>query len=236
MSGTAYESSPDAIDGDGGPTADGSDEGRYRAVAGTAIAAAILAALSPLAFFDWWLVVVPVLGVVLGILGLRTIRQRPAEFTGTRLACAALLFSAACLGGGLAFLSITYARELPEGFERLDYGMLQPLPGDPPHAIPESALQMDGRNVLLKGYMYPGKQQRGITQFLLVRDQGDCCFGGNPKITDRVLVQLRDPARPEGIDFTQRLTKIAGRFAVRPAGTDAVEGGVLYHLEDAFAR
>ena len=46
--------------------ADGQDaEGRYRAVAGTAIAAAVAAALSPLAFFDWSLVVVPILGVVL---------------------------------------------------------------------------------------------------------------------------------------------------------------------------
>jgi hypothetical protein len=236
MSGTTYESSPGALDGDAVQAADGTDAAAYRAVAGTAIAAAILAALSPLAFLDWWLVAVPLLGIVFGILGLRTIRQRPDEFTGTRLACGAVLVSAACLGGGLAFLSMVYARELPEGFVRLDYAMLQPLPGDPPLAIPDSAVAMDGRNVLLKGYMYPGKQQRGIVQFLLVRDQGDCCFGGNPKITDRVLVQLRDPARPQGIDFSQRLTKIAGRFVIRPAGTDAVEGGVLYHLEDAVAR
>ncbi len=236
MNGVTYESSPDAVDGDAAAAAGGTVEGAYRAVAGTAIAAAILAVLSPLAFFDWVFLAVPLLGVLLGILALRTIRQRPDEFTGTRLACGAILLSAACLGGGLASLSIAYARELPEGFVRLDYGMLQPLPGDPPTAIPDTALAMDGRNVLLKGYMYPGKKQRGIVQFLLVRDQGDCCFGGNPKVTDRVLVQLRDPAHPEGVDFTQRLTKIAGRFAVRPAGTDAVEGGVLYHLEDAFAR
>jgi hypothetical protein len=48
-----------------------------------------------------------------------------------------------------------------------------------------------------------------------------------------VLVQLRDP---KGISFSPRLTKIAGRFAVRPAGTTALDGGVLYHLEDAVAR
>jgi len=233
MAGGMFDSSATGLD-DVAVEADG--EGRYRAVAGTAIAAAIVAALSPLAFFDWWLIVVPVIGIVLGILGLRAIRQRPDEFVGVPLACAALLVSAACLGGGLVTLSITYARELPEGFVRLDYGMLQPLPGDPPDAIPDSARAMDGRNVLLKGYMYPGKQQRGIVQFLLVRDQGDCCFGGNPKITDRVLVQMNDPARPQGIDFSQRVTKIAGRFTIRPTGTAVLDGGVLYHLEDAVAR
>ena len=90
-----------------------------------------------------------------------------------------------------------------------------------------------GRDVLLKGYIYPGKQQHGLVQFLLVRDQGDCCFGGNPKITDRVLVQLADPA---GIDFTPKLTKVAGRFRVQPAGAADLQGGVLYHLDAARVR
>jgi hypothetical protein len=219
---------------DGGNSPDG--EGRYRAVAGTAIAAAVVAVLSPLAFFDWWLAVVPMLGLVLGAMAYRTISQRPDEFIGRPLAIGAMVLSAVSLVAGLVTLSRAYVAELPEGYERLNYGMLQPLPGDPPDAVPDTARSMDGRNVLLKGYMYPGKQQTGIVQFLLVRDQGDCCFGGNPKITDRVLVQLKDPDRPRGIDFSSRLTKIAGRFVIRPMGAPGLDGGVLYHLEDAFAR
>ena len=206
---------------------------RYRAIAGTAIAAAVLAVLSPLAFLDWWLAVVPVLGFVLAIVARRDIRARPTELVGMPLAIGAAAFSACMLGGGLAYQSAVYAAELPPGFERLTYATLQPLEGDPPTAVPDAARALDGRNVLLKGYMYPGKQQQGIVQFLLVRDQGDCCFGGNPKITDRVLVQLRDT---RGVDFSPRLRKIAGRFAIRPTGTAALDGGVLYHLEDAVVR
>lgn len=206
---------------------------RYRALGGATIAATVLALVSPLAFLDWWLLVVPVLGMVLGVVALRDIAARPEDLTGRPLSLAAIGLSAACFVGGFVCLSMIYAAELPTGFARLSYGLLQPLDGDPPDAVPDSARVLDGRNVLLKGYMYPGKQQQGITQFLLVRDQGDCCFGGNPKITDRVLVQIRDP---QGIPFTPRLTKIAGRFAVRPAGTAALDGGVLYHLEDAVAR
>ena len=209
---------------------------RYRAVAGAAIAAGVAAALSPLAFVDWWLVVVPILGMVLGSLAIRTIVQRPDEFIGMPLAIGAIVVSMLSLVGGLVSLSMAYVAELPPGYERLSYAMLQPLEGDPQGAVPDTALALDGRMVLLKGYMYPGKQQRDIVQFLLVRDQGDCCFGGNPKITDRVLVQLRDPSHPKGIDFTARLTKIAGRFSIRPAGTTALDGGVIYHLEDACAR
>jgi hypothetical protein len=206
---------------------------RYRALSGTTIAALVLALLSPLAFLDWWLLVVPLLALVLGVVALRDIAARPDELAGRPLAIGAIVLAAVALAGGFTYLSWVYAAELPEGFERLSYAAIQPLEGDPPTAVPDAARVLDGRNVLLKGYMYPGKQQQGITQFLLVRDQGDCCFGGNPKITERVLVQLRDS---KGIPFSPRLTKIAGRFAVRPAGTAALDGGVLYHLEDAVAR
>ena len=210
---------------------EGADE--YRALAGVAIAAAALALLSPLAFIDWWLAVVPILGMVLGSVALRDIARRPTTLTGRPLAIAAMLISAVALGGGLCRLALVYAAELPAGFERLSYAELQPLPGDPADAVPETARAADGRDVLLKGYMYPGKQTQGIRQFLLVRDQGDCCFGGNPKITDRVLVQL---AETGGVEFTPRMVKIAGRFHVRPAGAPEIGGGVLYHIEDARRR
>jgi hypothetical protein len=214
-----------------GPTGETADE--YRALSGVAIAAATLALLSPLAFVDWWLAVVPVLGMVLGSVAVRDIARRPTALTGRPLAIAAMLVSAVALAGGLWRLSLVYAAELPVGFARLSYAELQPLPGDPPAAVPDTARAADGRDVLLKGYMYPGKQTEGIRQFLLVRDQGDCCFGGNPKITDRVLVTLAEPAV---VEFTPRLVKIAGRFHVRPAGAPEIGGGVLYHLEGARLR
>jgi len=51
-----------------------------------------------------------------------------------------------------------------------------------------------------------------------------------------VLVQLKDPGHPKGVELSSRLTKIAGRFVIRPMGAPGMEGGVLYHLEDAFVR
>ena len=205
----------------------------YRALSGAAIAAGAVALVSPLVFFGWWLATVPVIGVVLAVIALRDIARRPTELTGKPLALAALVVAATSLVAGLTSLASEYAAELPEGFERLSYAMLQPAEGDLPTTVPDSARALEGRDVLLKGYIYPGKQQHGLVQFLLVRDQGDCCFGGNPKITDRVLVQL---AEPTGIDFTPRLTKVAGRFRVQPTGTADLTGGVLYHLDNACVR
>jgi hypothetical protein len=206
---------------------------RYRAISGTAIAAAAVTLLSPLVLLGWSFAAVPAVGLALAAVALGDIARRPGAVTGRGLALAAFAGSGLSLVGGLAYLATVYAAELPEGFARLNYAMLQPLPGDPATAVPDSARQMNGHDVLLKGYMYPGSRQRGITEFLLCRDQGDCCFGGTPKITDRVLVRLTDPA---GIDFTQRLVKIAGRFRIEPAGTADVGGGVLYHLDRAFPR
>jgi hypothetical protein len=205
----------------------------YRAISGTAIAAAAVAVLSPLVLLGWSFAAVPALGMVLAGAALFDVARRPGAVTGGGLALAALAGSTVSLAGGLAYLATVYAAELPEGYARLNYAMLQPLPGDPATAVPDSARAMTGRDVLLKGYMYPGSQQRGITEFLLCRDQGDCCFGGTPKITDRVLVRLSDP---KGIDFTQRLVKIAGQFRIEPAGTAELGGGVLYHLDQAFPR
>jgi hypothetical protein len=206
----------------------------YRAVCGAAIAALAVAAFAPLAFVDWWLAAVPTLGLVLAALALRDIARRPLELAGRPLALVALGVCVISLGGGLTWRSIVYARELPPGFERLSYATLQPGEGDPAGAVPEEARSFSGHDVLLKGYMYPGKQQAGIVQFLLVRDQGDCCFGGNPKITDRVLVNL---AATQGIAFTPRLVKIAGRFRVEPVGfTVDADGGVLYHIDGAQVR
>jgi len=230
MAAGLFDAPPAAI----GRVDEPASEATYRALSGTAIAAGALAVLSPLAFASWWLLIVPAVGVVLGLAAWRDIVRRPEALTGIRLAVGATLVAAACLAGGVGFLSWVYATELPEGFERIHYGMLQPPEAAPAAFIPESARMIDGRDVLLKGYMYPGKQQHGIRQFLLVRDQGDCCFGGNPKITDRVLVHLADE---KGIGFSPRQKKIAGRFVVRPtAGRDGIEGGVLYHLENAFTR
>jgi len=224
---------PAGDDTDDAPASDGVGLDRYRALGGVTIAAAVLALLSPLAFVDWWLLVVPVLAVVLGFVGWRDIVARPDVLAGKPLAVGAILVGMSLFASGLWYQATVYARELPPGFERLNYAALQPGEGEPANMIPESAVKMNGRDVLLKGYMYPGKQQRGIRQFLLVRDQGDCCFGGNPKITDRVLVQIDDK---RGIDFSSRMRKIAGRFSIRPAGTAEVEGGVFYHLENAVVR
>ncbi|MFM7206080.1 MAG: hypothetical protein ACKO4T_05335 [Planctomycetaceae bacterium] len=229
--GTGLFDSPSGSSHRSDRSADETDD--YRSVSGTAIAAAAVAAASPVAFLGWSLAAVPLLAAVLAVVALRDIARRSPHVTGRLMAIAALVAASLILAGSVASHAYEYATELPAGFARLSYADLQPAEGESPTSVPTSAQVVDGREVLLKGYIYPGKQQHGLVQFLLVRDQGDCCFGGNPKITDRVLVHLADPA---GTDFTPNLTKVAGRFRVQPAGTSDVQGGVFYHLDQARIR
>ena len=143
---------------------------------------------------------------------------------------AALLFGST----GMARQYYEYATEVPEGYARISYAELQPPEGERTDMVPSDAMALDGKKVFIKGYVYPGQKMQGITQFLLVRDQGTCCFGGNPKITDRIQVALGDP---HGFAFSNGVFKVAGTFHVTPPSRAVDAGGaVFYHLDEAMLR
>jgi hypothetical protein len=225
----------ESLPSDGDNVADDYDPADdYRALSTPAVASLALGILSALALLDWALVLIPIAALALGLLALRQINRRRDEYTGRKLAVAgsglALVFGIA----GISWLSYTYATEVPAGFNRISYADLQPYQGDPPDRPPNEAQSLDGKEVFIKGYVYPGERQDGITRFLLVRDQGECCFGGNPKVTDRILVSLNNP---KGFRFSNKLFKVAGVFHVMPpARAIDAKGAVLYRLDDATLR
>jgi hypothetical protein len=204
----------------------------YRALSTAAVASLVLGVLSILSLLDWWLALIPMAGVILGIVALRKIRKQPEEYTGRGAAIAGIALGVLFCVGGFGRLSYIHATEVPTGYERVDYSSLQPQPADPPNSIPPEAKALDGKKVFIKGYVYPGMRKDGITQFLLVRDQGTCCFGGNPKITDRIQVALSDP---KGFSFSGSLFKVAGTFRITES-SQAVDakGIVFYHLDEAI--
>ena len=161
----------------------------YRALSTPAVAALVLGLLSAFALFDWWLGLIPLAGLIMGVVALRKIRQQSDELTGRGLAIVGIILSAGFWLGGAGWLGYIQATECPPDCKPIDYSILQPLPDEPPDRVPPDAKELDGQKVFIKGYVYPGSKQNGITQFLLVRDQGTCCFGGNPKLTDRILVR-----------------------------------------------
>jgi hypothetical protein len=205
----------------------------YRALSSTAVASLVAGLLSVLCFFGWPLAVIPLLGFLLGIRALWRIRRYPDELTGTRLAMAGIVLSVLFFAGGWGWLSYVYMTEVPDGYERISFSQLQPAAEVPNQLFPPSSLELDGKRVFLKGYMRPGSQSSGIRQFLLVRDWKDCCFGDSmPKLTDMVLVDLKDPLRA---DFSYWPRGLAGTFRVRPE-TLGRPDGVLYYLEADYFK
>lgn len=204
----------------------------YRAISSSAVSCLALGVLSVLALLDWWMLAMPAVVIALGVYALRQIRNRGDELTGAPLAKIGLALAVLFGATGAARLSYIYATEVPEGYTRINYAPLQPE--DDSAEIPASAHALDGQKVFIKGFIYPGSQIDGIRTFLLVRDEGTCCFGGNPTITQRIQVTLADPA---GMTYSTGMKKVAGVFHVRPM-PQAVDGpgGVLYHLDEAMMR
>jgi hypothetical protein len=201
---------------------------QYKALSTAAVGSFVLGLASAMALFDWSLLAVPVVGIVLSLYAARQLRLRQAELTGGRLAGSGLALSVVFLIAGAGYLSYEYATEVPEGCLRISYDDLAPDPEKPSELLPKSAKELDGKHVFIKGYVYPSKEMFGIREFILCRDKGDCCFGGNPKLTDRIQVSLQGPLR---LDYSQKLFRVAGEFRIEPGEAKAVGGGILYRMK-----
>jgi hypothetical protein len=130
----------------------------------------------------------------------------------------------------------SYVTELPEGHQRISFNDLSrhdPIFADGKLQVDPDIAALDGKSIYIKGYMYPTRQQTGITEFVMVKDTGQCCFGGQPKLTDMIVVKFEDGMTVNHRE--QQLVGVGGTFRVR-AG---VQSGVLtaiYMLEGTYFR
>lgn len=213
-------------------SSDGEMYQSYRALSSTAVASLICGLLAPAAIFGLFLAFIPVLGILLGIYALVLIRQRSDELTGGRMAFVGIVLSGLFIASGAGWHVFQYATEVPEGYERISYTLLQPEEGVPGQRVPPLAKELEGQKVFIKGYIYPSSQRQGLKKFLLCRDKGDCCFGGNPPPTDRILVEL---VGSEGLEFSTHLRSVGGVFRVKdPQRAKDAPGVVYYQLEADF--
>jgi hypothetical protein len=67
--------------------------------------------------------------------------------------------------------------------------------------IPGSIKAWDGKDVAVRGFMLPMKQENGrVTEFLLLRNQSMCCFGKPPNINEWVHVTMTGKGVPSQMD------------------------------------
>ena len=64
-------------------------------------------------------------------------------------------------------------------------------------AIPPPMKAYDGKRVLLSGFLLPLRTRKNrVTEFLLLRDQGTCCFGARAQINHFIRVKYSQGIQP----------------------------------------
>jgi hypothetical protein len=215
------------------PATEGQDIQSYRAVSRAAIVSVVLGVISLLAIVFATLLVLPLIGLILGLVAFSTVRRYPAEYTGGNLAVAGILLCAGVLVGGTARHTYIYMTEVPPNHRRTGFWELQPDPDYPEYGpVSKTALDLSGKKIFIKGYMHPGVASLGkVDHFILVPDMGTCCFGGDPKSTD--MIEVKVPDAGNRLAYKRRQIKLAGEFAVTPpvSASLKMKNPVWYHLE-----
>lgn len=201
----------------------------YRSISAAAVMSVVLGVLGLLGLFIWPVLILAAAGFLLGVVGYHSIRRYPDEYAGMVPAVLGMTLCGLVVVGGTAWHGYVYATEVPEGAERISFATLNPDDRNAPAVPPERAVALDGKRVFIKGYVYPDGQSDNIKQFVLIPDLGTCCFGGQPKLTDMILVTLRDPHRTY---YNQRKRKLTGVLKV-DTSLKPVSGvtGVYYQLD-----
>jgi hypothetical protein len=94
--------------------------------------------------------------------------------------------------------------------------------------LTETIEDLAGKHIRIRGYILPTAQQRGLKQFVLVRDNQECCFGQGAALFDCILVEM---AAGKTAEFTIRPVAVAGTFDVREFVGPDDRHLAIYHLD-----
>ena len=178
--------------------------------------------------------VVPFIGIVVSLFAWRKISANRNIYTGRPLAAFGLVMSAGLLAWGLGRAGYIHATEVPDGYERISFLTLKPGQKDEEASrpVPKEIIELLGEPVFIKGYIRPGTvvPRLNSEEFLLVRDNNQCCFGDLQKVKyfDQVLVNLKAPLRSkEGL----QVTRVGGRLICIPQNLGRGPEYPVYALE-----
>jgi hypothetical protein len=77
--------------------------------------------------------------------------------------------------------------------------------------LPTRVTALETTPIRIRGYILPSFQQTGLTQFVLVRDNMECCFGPGALLHDCLVVRMK-PGKTAS--FSIRPVAVTGTFRV----------------------
>lgn len=202
----------------------------YRAISSTAVASVVFAIIATLfGIFFWPALGLAIVGIAVGLLSYRQIRRFPDEFDGQHIAMTGMVLNLVILVGGASVHTYIYLTEVPDGYTRVQFYELQ-QDGEGPDRPTQKAFEIDGQRVFLKGYIHPSSGSGLLKRFILVPDLGTCCFGGQPKSSDMIEVNLLGGATTKA-GMTKK--KLAGTFKLNQAPQQVTDfdNTVFYRLK-----
>lgn len=69
-----------------------------------------------------------------------------------------------------------------------------------------------GKKITIRGYIRPSFKAKNLKQFILVRDNMECCFGPGAMLYDCMIVRMQ---KGNTTDFTVRPIAVEGEFRIR---------------------
>ena len=119
----------------------------------------------------------------------------------------------------LSFDDLVFEMEETEDFER--------------EMLTEEINSYDGTQIRLRGFIRPTTRQNGITKFIFVRDNKECCFGPGAALFDCVLVRL---AEDESTEYTVRPITIRGEFLISEFHGPDDRVWAVYRMKNAIVE
>lgn len=207
----------------------GVDEFQYRPMPVLAPVSVVIGICSIMALASMIGIGIALVGVVLGAIGVWQIRRAAGELGGKAIATAGLCLSALFLVSGSTLHAYNFATEVPEGHIRVnfpdDISKKEFVVADGKRQIHPDVSPFVDQDIYIKGYMWNNRMESGLTSFVMLKDNGKCCFGGDPAPFDMMVVRMQND---QTADYMSGLIAVAGQLRANP---DAAPDEPVYVLE-----
>ena len=178
---------------------------------------------------------IPVIGFLISCVAWRSIASAPELYTGSPMAKAGAVLSALFLFVGVGYGSYVYSTEVPDGYARTSFLEMKPTEADKSNRkyIPDEIADYikGGDKVFIKGYIRPDSTEysTNFSEFLLVRDNQECCFGDLSKVQffDQIKVKL---GPGQTTDYDSGVFRLGGVLKLGPPDPK-LGTPVTYHLD-----